>query len=186
MRTYSTVRAGKSWWEVDSAYFALVENQSNMVEPIQKCRTCVPSVTKKYSGVHLPQPKLSMTHAIDLILACYFAPIQSGESPNVAEDWVRIGECNSTELIHSIPHTNDKAGCLYTHLVIFPAVPKWYPASLSSLEPCTPTNGSAIVKEIENTWRLASSNSTSVSLIYVESNIDRWMFVATGLQRCLS
>lgn len=64
-----------------------------------------------------------------------------------------------------MPHTNDKAGCLSPDLVIFPVVLKWYPPSLSSLEPCTPTNGSVIDREIENTWRLASSNGASVLFI---------------------
>ena len=113
--------------------------------------------------------------------------IHLDDSPNVA-DWVRIGACISTELIRGMSPANDKAGCLCTLSVIFPAVPKWHPFHpCHHREPRTPTNGSAAVKEIGNTWRLASSNGASVTLIYAESNIDRWMFVATGLRwRCLS
>lgn len=89
----------------------------------------------------------------------------------------------STELIHRIPHTNHKAWCLYTDLAIFCVVPKWYPPSLSSLGTRTPSNGSVIAKEIGNTWRLASPNSTLNSQFYLRGiHNDRWVFVAAGLQ----
>ena len=153
-------------------------------------KKCVLSVTEKIFRCALASTK-KKNHLWCALLTSSWSSntpsIHLDDSPNVA-DWVRIGACISTELIRGMSPANDKAGCLCTLSVIFPAVPKWHPFHpCHHREPRTPTNGSAAVKEIGNTWRLASSNGASVTLIYAESNIDRWMFVATGLRwRCLS
>lgn len=93
----------------------------------------------------------------------------------------RIGACISTELIHPTLGANDKAGAsaytlsdLSSDAQMIPSIPCHHRS------PGLPADGRVIVKEIGNTWRLASPSSASVRLIYMESNTGRMNVCSHG------